>query len=132
MLNPSSSLLADLHKSISLGKERKRENFSDYVTSSFSAVLGCLVGYLFVGKSTGVCCLFVGLAGVFPVVVLGWVLMLQKVTGNESVQEVYLQIFKRCLKRSKSEVLKEKSVVRTILKLSNLTTFFHYMHYSVR
>lgn len=68
-----------------------------------------------------------GLAGVFPVVVLGWVLMLQKVTGkavqNEGVQEVYLQIFKHCLKRSKSQVLKEKSVVRTTLKLSNLTTF---------
>lgn len=131
MPKPSSSLLADLHESISLANERKRENFSDYVISSFRIVLGCLVGcFCLLGRSIGG--VFVG---IFPVVVLGWVLTLQKVTRktgqNEGVQEVYLQIFKHCLKRPKFEVLKEKSVVKTTLKLSNLTTFFHSMHYSV-
>lgn len=105
------------------------------MTSSVTIVLGCLVRCfcLLGGSSGGV---FVGLVGIFPVVVLGWVLILQKATGktvqNEGVQEMYLWIFKHCLKRSKFEVLKEKFAVRTTLKLSNLTTFFHSMHNSAR
>lgn len=47
------------------------------------------------------------------------------------------KVFERCIyrflstaERSKSEVLKEKSIVRTTLRLPNLTTFFfHYMYY---
>lgn len=86
MLEPSSSLLADLDQSISLTNE-DRKLFRLYLTTSFGGGFFLFFGR---GEVLGVSgFLFVGLVGIFSVVVLGFCVcacfgffMLQEVIGK--------------------------------------------------